>query len=337
MSKELSVSSPKEINSFGQMNSWLSSLEVGASISVQEAIKAQMQVLSYIQSRVLVDTTLDTIILHLKKSLKYSQNDLEREKIRESFSLMIQSYIFFIDARLQYEINENKKEARELACQAGEIFIKSTAEIAMMAATGGASAIKTSTIVANLSNNFLKDAQDNIFQKTWKWLSKKRRIEEKQEEFFKILHTIFKKLYKYHRLIGKSILISGLIERYTPEIRSYICQKEETQIEYYESKEFEWAILGWVSLGSLIGVVISLIVALFRWPIKAIAETNNEPWFSTQMYWTLGILGGVIAAYVLGDLIYLGYCKLRSLYLRKKCEQVESELFRIASLFDEEL
>lgn len=80
MSKELSISSSKEINSLEQMNSWLSSLEAGANTSVQEAIKAQMQVISYIQSPDLVDTTLDTIILHLRKSLKYSQSDLEKEK-----------------------------------------------------------------------------------------------------------------------------------------------------------------------------------------------------------------------------------------------------------------
>lgn len=250
---------------------------------------------------------------------------------------MIQSYIFFMDARLQYEINDNKKEARELVCQAGETLIQSSAELAMMTATGGSSAITKAAVATTLTNNFLQDAQDNIFQKTWKWLNKKRRIEEKQVEFFATLYTIFKKLYKYHHLIGKSILISGLIERYTPEIRSYICQNKESQIEYYESKDFEWSLLGWISLGSLIGVVLSLIVALFRWPIKAIAETNAEPWFSTQMYWTLGIFGAIIAGYILVELVYLGYCKLRSVYLQKKCEQVESELFSIASLFDEEL
>ena len=337
MSKEIVVNQPTEINSLEQMKSWLSFLETNACTSVQEAIKAQLQVIRYIQSPDLVDTTLDTIALHLRKSLKYSQSDLEKERIRESFSLMIQSYVFFMDARLQYEINDNKKEARELVCQAGESLIQSSAELALMAAKGGSSTITKAAIATTLTNNFIQDAQDNFFQKAWKWLNKRSIIEEKQEEFYATLYTIFKKLYKYHRLIGKSILICGLIERYTPDILSYSCRDEIIQIAQYESKEFEWSLLGWISLCSLIGVALSLIVALFRWPIKAIAGTNIEPWFSTQMYWTLGIFGAIIVGYILVELVYLGYCKLRSLHLRKKCEKVEAELVRIAGLFEEEL
>lgn len=337
MSEKIVTSQLKEVNSIEQVNSWLSSLETNASASVHEAIKAQMQVIKYIKSPDLVDTTLDTIVLHLKKSLRYSQSDLEKEKIRESFSLMIQSYVFFMDARLQYEINNNKKGARDLACQAGEIFVKSATEIAKMAETGGASTITTFNVVAKLTNNFFQDTQDNFFQKTWKWLHKRSIIEAEVQEFYATLYTIFKKLYKYHRLIGKSIIINGLIERYSPEVLNYICKENLAQIEFYESKEFDWSLLGWISLGSVIGTFVSLIVALFRWPIKAIAGTNIEPWFSTQMYWTLGIFGAIIVLYVIIELIYLCYCKLRSMYLHKKCNNVEAELERIAGLFEEEL
>ena len=82
---------PKEINSLEQMGAWLASLESGASVSVQEAVKAQMQVIKFIQSPTLVDTTLDTLILSLKKSLKKASDENEKEHLRESFSLMIQN------------------------------------------------------------------------------------------------------------------------------------------------------------------------------------------------------------------------------------------------------
>ena len=82
-----------EISSIEDMTCFLEELQEHASDSVESAIKAQLQVIRFIQSPTLVDTTLDTLILNLKNSLDLSESKSETIKLKSQFSLMIQNYI----------------------------------------------------------------------------------------------------------------------------------------------------------------------------------------------------------------------------------------------------
>lgn len=125
------------IDSYDKMNTYLNDLMLTATDCVEEAIKAQLSVVRYIKSPSLVDTTLDTLLLSFKKSLKYADTPKQKDELQEKFSLMIQNYIFFFDARLQYELDCNNKEAWELFESAGEMLSESVQEISMLAITNG--------------------------------------------------------------------------------------------------------------------------------------------------------------------------------------------------------
>lgn len=329
MSKEISV---HQSNSIENLNSLLSNLKDNAPISIQEAISAQIQVITYIQSPTLIDTNFSTFFQHLKKSLKYSSSEIEKDSIRESFALMIQNYVFIMDARLQYEINENKEEAIKLLKSAGESLINSVTNITMVAVTGGnVMTIKRAveTLVKDLIN-----PDSNLFKRLWNWIINKRIIKEKKREFLETLWRIYQKLDKYHKLIGPSIIINSLINCYKDEVCCYLCEKEQENVDHYRSQKFNWSLLGWICLGSFVGVIISLVVALIRWPIIALTTETND-WFKTQMYWTLGIIAIFIVADILINWIYLIYCGMRALHFQRKCDKVKKKLDNIAELYDE--
>lgn len=211
---------PMEIDSLEGMTNWLSSLQAGASLSVQQALKAQLQVIQFVQSPTLVDTTIDTLVLNLKKSLEGEQDPDMKKTIHERFSLMIQNYVFFLDARLQMEINNNKEEAMRLYDMAGDMLSHSVVDIAMLATPGGIVAKGAKFVVKNVfaGNN---EATGNFLGSLVKYLWAKNDKDQKVADFYKTIYGIIMKLDKYSGLIGKSMLISNMIDRYTPNLADY--------------------------------------------------------------------------------------------------------------------
>lgn len=358
---------PKEINSLEQMGAWLISLENGASVSVQEAVKAQMQVIKFIQSPTLVDTTLDTLILSLKKSLKKASNEDEKEHLRESFSLMIQNYVFFFDARMRYTIEENKEEARQnkeearqIFLQAGEMLSNSVKDVALMAVSGQKKAEVATVVVHNLFDVNENKSAVSLFDRIWNWWHQKEIIAEKQKiiaekrkEFYVTLYNICKKLGKYQSLIGESMLINGMIERYTPIVYDYYAEqlwkqhrlttwqqqlkgiendrKEQINeiddnIKWNSAIGVRWEWLGYIGLGALGVMVLSLIVGLFRWIVKAVAGTNVNGWFATQMYWTLGIIGIAVAIFFIIEFVHIIRCRIEANQLTKRRDKDVAEI-----------
>lgn len=234
------VKNHRTITSFDEMSSWLIDLEESASKSVQEALKAQLQVIKFVQSPTLVDTTLDTLIFSLKKSLKLAKDKEEQESLREQFSVMIQNYVFFFDARVQYVINETKDEARQLFCQAGEMLSNSVKEVALMAVDGASIAEMRKTVVENLFSPENEEQTKSYFNRIWNFVNQKSIVDEKRKEFNGTIYGIIKKLDKYQPLIGKSMLIYGMIERYKPNVKEHLDSQHQesnkTTIEQFKAE-----------------------------------------------------------------------------------------------------
>ena len=362
---------PTEITSLEQMESWLTTLEIDANVSVQEALKAQIQVIRFIQSPTLIDTTLDTLILCLKKSLKKAENEDEKEHLRESFSLMIQNYVFFFDARMQYAIKENKDAARQIFLQAGQMLSNSVKNVALMAVSGKRIKEIATVVVHNLFDEDDDASAINLFNRIWIWWNKDKIIAEKKEEFYVTLYNICKKLGKYQPLIGESILINGMIERYTPAICNYSREKALTQggfnvskwqkhfnelekkkqkqlneiekkrqeeldcidtnIKKYSTKGIRWKKLIFIGLGSLGAFVVSLIIGLIRLIIYEIEDRNVDGWFSEQMYWTLGIIGVVIIVFFLVEITNIIYSRN---YAKKLIRNRDNDIAKVNQQYD---
>ena len=138
------------ISSLNDMSKWLNSLQKGASPAVREALSAQINVIRFVQSPTLVDTTFDTLLYSLDKSLRAAKSQKEKSEIREVFCLMIQNYAFFMDAKYQMEVNKNQEEGRRLFVQAGELLTNSIKDIALLAIGGADVSEVANATITNL-------------------------------------------------------------------------------------------------------------------------------------------------------------------------------------------
>lgn len=340
---------PKEISTLEQMESWLISLKDGANASAQEALKAQLQVVRFIQSPTLIDTTFDTLILRLKTSLKKAENEGQKEQIREAFSLMIQNYVFFFDARLQYAINENKEEARLLFLQAGEMLSNSVKRVALLAVNGSEIGEIASVIVHNLFDESDDASAISLFNRLWKWWNKDKIIVEKRHEFYITLYGMCKKLGKYQPMIGKSLIISGMIERYTPDISEYAHQLASKGVDIAnwqgltikdikrikkvtrgkQLKRWAWRIS--TVIGVLAAIIVSLIVGIIREiAIEIEGIANDNTWISEQIYWTIGVIGVILVVFFVVEINMV-----RNKRMIAKAQTIEEELKQIADFYNE--
>lgn len=299
------------INSFEEMDNFLNELQANASESVAEALKAQLTVIRYVKSPTLVDTTLDTLILNLKKSLKYAESPKMEDELREKFSLMIQNYIFFFDARLQYEIDTNKKRAGELYDAAGKMLSESVTEVAMLAMGSGNAAggkAVTAIVVKNLFAQNDSDESAGFLQKLVKWWRHEKIVAEKQHEFYNTILKMFQKLDKYQELIGPSMLINGVIERYAENIADYaysdianIKTFQQGLLYQIEDMNLFTSNSGWTITAIIIGASTLVLRQIWYWISGAGGKiiswfsdshtiTDHSGWFLPHFYWVLAIV-----------------------------------------------
>ena len=296
------------LNSMEEMETFLSDLQKNASVSIASAIEAQLRVIrDVVYSPNLVDSTISLLIQNLKKSLDNEPSPKIREELKEKFSIMLQNYVFFLDARLQYEIKEHKKEAWDLVEKAGNQLCGAACDLALMAMTSGTSSIKKGTIRIACSNMF-SPQNEGLWKKFIGWWTKKKKIEEKQHGFYKTIYKIFQKLSKYQEYIGANILIADVIDRYADEISHNEFYKniedaeksmKEVAIELCSTNLFFNKIL-YPLIVLILGIITIVVRQIWYWIYDAgtsvaslitdnVEATSTTGWFMHHLLWVLGL------------------------------------------------
>jgi|GEM_PF-6136411 len=269
------------IDSLEQMEEYLISLQSNASVSLTAALAAQLQVINYVSSPQLLDSTFDLFFQNLKKSLDYAEDDQMKNDIKEKCTLMVQNYVFFMNAKLTYAIQENKKEGQKLLETAGTILTKTVQDLTRLAVTSGISG--TSTILSIAENIFQTDKKGkNILERAISWWGKAKENKRKQSDFYKSLSSLIQKLHKHKDLIGKTNLISGLIENYAKDLAEYempeatreiVAELEKMQREKVLRKK-QFIRLMWVT--PILGCV-----------LLGILSGGKDEWFEAHFIWIL--------------------------------------------------
>jgi len=299
-SVQVSPSSPQIINSFDEMSTWLNSLQRGASPAVKQAISAQINVIRFVQTPTLVDTTFDTLLYSLDKSLSSARSPEERAGIREVFCLMIQNYAFFMDAKYQMEVNKNREEGRKLFVEAGEMLSNSVKDIALMAVSGADTMSIANTTITNLfapANG--SGGITGLLNRLFNYINQEDILFEQQEQFYSSIEKIVVKLGEpdTQQLLGKSNLISGTIKRYVPEIRDFAVSHNVELFNANAAVESNFK-TGTTILGIWLGVCFTIGVCryLFSFSWKA-------PWLKGYLMWTAIIAGGLFLFFLLVDFV----------------------------------
>lgn len=278
------------ISSLDQMSKWLNTLQKGASPAVREALSAQISVIRFVQSPTLVDTTFDTLLYSLDKSLRNAKNNEEKAEIREVFCLMIQNYAFFMDAKYQMEVNKNQEEGRRLFIEAGEMLSNSIKDIALLAVGNADVSGIANTTITNLfapTNN--TGGLTGFLNRLFNYFAKEEDLFEQERQFYSTIENIIRKLGEPNtqKLLGKSNLLAGTIQRYVPNLRDFCFNHHTTlyNLNERDNKVFSnWGkVIGFWLTGS---VLVALVRYFFSFTFKA-------PWLGRHVLWTVIVMVGV--------------------------------------------
>lgn len=202
------------IDSVDSLNCYLQSLQADASPAVMMALQSQLQVLKYVQSPSMMLMAVDNIMLCLHKALKSAEDETTKENLKETFTTLIQSFIFAIEAKLRYEIDSAREESVQLLAEAGDLLMSSVTSTAMMVVPVAAGQ-KVGNALPKMVNVFAQNAEQKSFLGRLIMVKgKKALIEEKKAEFDKTLNYIFEELDNYSALVGPSIQLYGMLKRY---------------------------------------------------------------------------------------------------------------------------
>lgn len=310
----------REITSLEEMKTFLKELQKDASPSVVEIIYAQFKVIDYIQSPTLFDTVLDSLIYGLKKSLDYSTSEQEKQSLRERFSFMIQNCIFFLDAQVQYKIKQHREESYNLLKQAGEQLAESVFAIAKLFYGGNIEAL-SNLIVKNV---FVQNNEEikGFFKRLTGWFVNLFKVDRAKEDFYETLRRSIQKLHEHHEIIGNSLLIKGMIDRYADDIAYYEFESEISSKDR-EASNFEPIPFWWI-----IGVGLLSMAVRALWSIGS----GNFGWLLTHLLWIIGI---TIAYILMIKVVYFVKYSIPIWFLKRKRSKLSKKLHEIANEFKE--
>lgn len=302
------ISTLAKVSNTDEVVECLNSLAVQANESVASALKAQVQVIKYISKPDLCGSTFDLFFKNLKNALTHCEDEENAYEIREKAGLMLNNFIFFTKAKIEWELLVNRKEGEKLFIHAANELAQSVCEIALL--PGGTSkAVVKATAIKNLSKIlFDPDEQgDNWFKKATRWMFKSSATARKKAEFAKTLDKLADKLVKYRDIIGENDLIAGIYENYYEDLMDY----HSNEWFYHYAKANEKLEIAWQAPLGIIGIGggLSVVVWFVRW-IISLFSTTSPGWAATQWMWT-GIICGGISIIVAAIFLILGMAERR--------------------------
>lgn len=286
--------------SVDEVTECLNGLAIQANQSVSAALKAQVQVIKYISSPDLCGSAFDLFFKNLKNVLTHCEDEENAYEIREKAGLMLNNFIFFTKAKIEWELLVNRKAGEQLFIHASNELAKSVCEIALLPA--GANTVVVSTAAIKNISKILFDPDeqgDNLFKKAGRLIFKRSRTAEKQANFIKTLDKLANKLCKHCDIIGKNNLIAGIFDNYYEDLMEYHSDEWLThEVDADEQLDKSWQVPTYILV---IGGILSGLVWLVRWVYSWFGDLSDG-WAQLQWMWT-GIGVGGIAVIV--SLIFL--------------------------------
>ena len=207
---------------FAQLEGVLNPINIGEQHdkALTKAIESQLKILAVIKTPTLLGQTYNLILSAINDSITLAQTKEEKENYQRNAGLMLHSLVFFQEAQLSYEENNHNKESEQLLDMAVNELQESVTSVALCAITGGGAvaAKKIATkIVIEKACTGIKDS--NFIKHFFKYLFKKKQLEQQRKEFYHFLIIAFDKLNRYHDNFGDNqLLLAEMINDYRDKL-----------------------------------------------------------------------------------------------------------------------
>ncbi len=246
-------------------------------------IKAQLQTLQIINGYKLSASVVDLFFQNLHRALKLCGNEEEKAGLRARMAIMLNSMVFFMQAKIIFLEDKASEDGRDLLKQGCVMLAEAVAETAADAerekvsksivenmrdgvvdmATGGEA--YAAKLAMQLFKNLTKTKNLPFFKRLIDRKGKLEEIEKQQYEFELFLENTFHKISRYRNLLGKSIIMAELVRRHTDKLSM---RDEGYAVNTSGSDTFTglgcFTIAGLVPLGLIVLMLIP-INALFNW------------------------------------------------------------------------
>lgn len=275
------------VSSLNEMLEWLTSWMGSTSPAVKEALLSQSNVISYVQSPILIDKTFDSLLVSLDKSIQKARSQKEQACIRSMFSRMVRDYVFVLEAKYHTIDEQDRDVSHDLFIQAGDMLANSLKGIAQLVEGNGTNNVNTVIV-----NPFAEESESS-FARFFIKLSKQYRdredeLDEQEDLFYQSLESIIKRLgeEKNKQLFGKTNLISETLKHCISCLQEYRVTQEKIA---HNSWETAYKMV-------IVGVIIIMVSLFFVAPVRAFFSFGGLPhgWFLRQMLWSVLIAIGLV-------------------------------------------
>ncbi|MCM1140670.1 MAG: hypothetical protein NC453_19035 [Muribaculum sp.] len=283
----MSVKTLADCETVAEVTEMLTTLSESADQSIAYALKAQLQVIKYISSAELVGSTFDLLFKNVKKSLEYA-NAEEADFIKEKTALLLSNFIFFMKAKLVWEVTDNRKKMESDLVNTSNDLAGNILEISNYSSNMEYTAEDTLKLGKILFDP--KKENDGWYRNFKRHFFAGQRIKEKEVEFLRSLDLLAKKLETKKELLGKNDLIAGLFENYKDklvELHSPEWQLWEKKAKACRHKSWSMALVT-LFTGLIIGMGLGYILLNFGLPaltVNAESLTIGGSWLLTMLMW----------------------------------------------------
>lgn len=265
-------------------------------------ITAQMEVLSSIQHPDLMHSNFDLIFDYLREAIEMSETKLERNDIIKKASYMIHAMTFFFQAKYLYEVQKRDEEGKKLIEKGCDMISKSLASFANNPSQVGL-AISAQELMKSMF-----EGDDSFFKKIIIFFSRNKEIAKQRGNYVRFVEKLIPKLERNYDLVGKSYLISEIIQNHKDDVIEYKYPSYEFPQEYVRSTLIYLVVLNtiawvlWFIIG-LFSTVGSFIRDIFN--IRTDSLTLSETLFSYIVSFSSISAGLLLFVVVISSVIYL--------------------------------
>lgn len=311
--------------------------------ALAKVLTSQLEVLNSVQSPELSSLTFDLLLDNLHMAIQESESKAEEVEIQQKFSLMINAYVFFSQAKIQASTAANKSEADALLATGANIMAKSVSAVVQYAITKSAD---TGTIVEIANDVFGSSAGKYSFvERIVNWWRKDVRIKESKQAFISTVDILIDKLNDDRDLIGPSRIIHGFVKQYAPILiglkmsplyddKAYIEGQYNTYVSNVrETNKKLVPALWWVLGTNAVIYAILLVIWLLTFWISFITDWSAGDWVRDYTYFAIGS----IAVYCAVTVVMLTINSLRKSLKKRKTKSLLKEIGQEINAVEEAL
>jgi ribosomal protein L40E len=291
----------RPFKTIGELKNIVSDLSNCPDLYRSNVLKAQIQVLhvlnnhSHSHSLSLYESSLDLLLDHLESARNYATTDARINDLQKNGAVMVNSMLFFLQAKLEYNIAENKRKS--------EAFFKKACKTALSASLAYIGVLPNIMDVVDTVSELNDEKQsilkrvDNIIDNTINFFSGSSKSMEQETDFYLLVFNTIDKLHRNRDLFGKSRILKELVLRYKNElIERLVFVYPPERSEYFgRVKPFIWLSAIAVCFMALLYFVVGGIAGLFG------NETSTGIWLRNTFY------GSAIITSIWGGIQYIAY------------------------------